>query len=231
MKHTPVRRIGHFATEHLTWLSLCGIVAVITGFTPEEWVAHLAEKLRLSGAVDGHWPQYLDTRAVLVAVGVGVIVTDVLLNRRAATRLLTAPVAGMPSPTPPPAAPMPDIIGPLTEKQASRMIERLCEKIDEFTSSTPKARARERLLAWLRGQLDETQTAIGELQRTINANQNQGGLGSAIANLGHATNLGDQKRLKRALEAAIQELEQGSDGTSLSKTAATLKQVVRMSGD
>jgi len=111
------------------------------------------------------------------------------------------------------------------------MIERLCEKIDEFTSSTPKARARERLLAWLRGQLDETQTAIGELQRTINANQNQGGLGSAIANLGHATNLGDQKRLKRALEAAIQELEQGSDGTSLSKTAATLKQVVRMSGD
>lgn len=88
MRRTSLRKLGHFAAEHLTWLSVCGLVAVITGFTPEEWVAHLAETLRVSGVVDGHWPRYLDIRAVLVAVGVGVIVTDVLLKRRAASRQL-----------------------------------------------------------------------------------------------------------------------------------------------
>jgi len=95
MKHvSPVGSLRRFATEHLTWLSVCGLVAVVTGFTPEEWVAHLAEKLRVSGAVDGHWPQYLDVRAVLVAVGVGIIVTDVLAKRRAAARQLSAQGAG-----------------------------------------------------------------------------------------------------------------------------------------
>ena len=76
MSKTPLRRLGHFTTEHLTWLSVCGLVAIITGFTPEEWVAHLAEKLRVSSSVAGHWPQYLDIRAVLVAVGVVVIIID-----------------------------------------------------------------------------------------------------------------------------------------------------------
>lgn len=109
MKHTSLRNLRHFAGEHLTWLSLCGLVAVITGFTPEEWVAHFAEELRVSGVVDGHWPTYLDIRAVLVAVGVGVIVTDVLLKRRAAspplrtaettaTNLATATAAGSVTP-------------------------------------------------------------------------------------------------------------------------------------
>ena len=89
MRHTSLGKLGHFAAEHLTWLSVCGLVAVITGFTPEEWVANLAEKLRVSGVVDGQWPKYLDIRPVLVAVGVGVIVADVLLKRRAASRQLS----------------------------------------------------------------------------------------------------------------------------------------------
>src|SRR5439155_13309086 len=101
MRHTPLRKLGDFTAEHLTWLSLCGLVAVITGFTPEEWIGHLAEKLRVSGVVNGHWPQFLDIRAVLVAVGVGVIVTDVLLKRRVASRpLSTAPATRRVDPTP-----------------------------------------------------------------------------------------------------------------------------------
>jgi len=84
-----------FITEHLTWLSLCGVVAVVSGFTPEEWIAHLAERLRLSGLVEGRWPPYLDIRAAIVAVGVGVVCIDVLLNRhlsRHAARGQTAQV-------------------------------------------------------------------------------------------------------------------------------------------
>jgi len=82
--------VGHFAREHVTWLSLCGLVAVITGFTPEEWVAHLAQQIRISSTISGHWPPYLDVRAVIVAVGVAVIVIDVLLKRRARERVRPA---------------------------------------------------------------------------------------------------------------------------------------------
>jgi hypothetical protein len=116
-------------------------------------------------------------------------------------------------------------------EHASKMIERVCQKIDYFANTTPTTKAREYLLAWLRDERDETEEAITSLRAAIKANEGQGGLGSAVANLGHATNLKDQNRLKRVYEAVIRELEDASDSSPLTKIAERLKQVARAAAD
>ena len=64
------------AAEHITGWTVGGLIAVLSGFSPEEWVAHLAARLRLTSAFKNQWPPYLDLRAVVVAVGMAVIVID-----------------------------------------------------------------------------------------------------------------------------------------------------------
>jgi pimeloyl-ACP methyl ester carboxylesterase len=72
--------------EHVSGWVLTGLIVAITGFTPQEWTAAL---FRLFPTVGIGWLSSLDIRLILVAVGVTIVVCDVLLQNRAALRRVT----------------------------------------------------------------------------------------------------------------------------------------------
>ena len=78
---------GHLwttAREYLTHWVIAGLILSLTGFVPEEWFAKLVEELALPERVRALWPEGLDPRAAIFALGVAIIVADIVLRRRVA---------------------------------------------------------------------------------------------------------------------------------------------------
>jgi adenylate cyclase len=75
--------LGKLREDVSGWL-VTGLIVALTGFTPQEWSARL---LRLFPAVDLGWLSGLDLRLVLVALGMTIVVCNVLLQSRASWRL------------------------------------------------------------------------------------------------------------------------------------------------
>lgn len=63
--------------EHATNAAIGGGVLVLTGFTPEHWVAEVFHRLHLS-RMASFWPAYLDGRMLVLGSGAAIIVADVL---------------------------------------------------------------------------------------------------------------------------------------------------------
>ena len=121
-----------------------------------------------------------------------------------------------------------DIVGPLTQKHAAEMIEGICLKIDEIGIIEPKEKSRKLLLHWLQSQLEDSKEAIESLGSTISRNEKEGGLGSSIANLGHATHLGDQKKRRAALEVVLKEIETNSEAETWEKSLSSAKEIMKI---
>src|SRR5665213_2393866 len=85
-------RVWENAREHASNAVVGGAILVVTGFTPEHWVAEILHALHLS-EVRSHLPSIIDGRLLVLSVGVAVIVADVLWRKhrpRAATATATA---------------------------------------------------------------------------------------------------------------------------------------------
>jgi TolB-like protein len=67
--------------SNLTHWVIVGTIIAMTGFGPEHWFAAVFHYIRLPEP-----PQWLDVRAVIVCVGVGIVVADVLFRGRALRR-------------------------------------------------------------------------------------------------------------------------------------------------
>jgi hypothetical protein len=81
--------------RNLTHWVIVGTIIAMTGFGPEHWFAAVFHYIRLPEP-----PQWLDVRAVIVCVGVGIVVADLLFRSRALHREKTASNvagAGMPN--------------------------------------------------------------------------------------------------------------------------------------
>jgi adenylate cyclase len=86
--------------RNLTHWVIVGTIIAMTGFGPEHWFAAVFHYIRLPEP-----PQWLDVRAVIVCVGVGIVVADVLFRGRALRREKNASnVAGAGLPSNDPAA-------------------------------------------------------------------------------------------------------------------------------
>lgn len=83
------------AREHASNAFVGGLVLVLTGLTPEHWMAHALQAIHLPEGLSLSWLAGLDLRLVLFALGITIIVADALWRRhrteRVATRL--APTA------------------------------------------------------------------------------------------------------------------------------------------
>lgn len=122
-------------------------------------------------------------------------------------------------------------LAPLTQKRSAEMIERMCFKIDEIGKIEPQKKSRKLLMHWLQSQIDDSTEAIESLGSSIAKNEAEGGLGGSLANLAHATHLGDQKTRKAALEAAIEELEANDDVQTWPAKLSSIKELMRVLAD
>jgi len=120
-----------------------------------------------------------------------------------------------------------DLVPP-TQSHAVKMIDRACSKIDEIGVIEPQEKSRRLLRHWLQGQIEDSTAAIESLGSKIAKNEAEGGLGGSLANLAHATHLGDQKSRKAALEAAIQEIEANEGVEGWPETLSSVKETMRI---
>ena len=84
-------RIWEKAREHASNAIIGGSILVLTGFTPEHWVAELLQSLHLSNA-RSFWPSFMDGRLFIVSLGVALIVGDDLWRRHRIAVTQPAPV-------------------------------------------------------------------------------------------------------------------------------------------
>jgi adenylate cyclase len=74
------------ARVHASTAFVGGLVLVLTGFTPEHWVAYVFHASYLPEGLFSRWPSGLDPRLVVVALGIAIIVADVLWRRHRTER-------------------------------------------------------------------------------------------------------------------------------------------------
>lgn len=82
-------RLWEKTREHASNAVVGGAILVLTGFTPEHWVAEVLHRLRLSG-VASFWPWFIDGRLFVLTLGVAVIVGDLLWRRHRAVPTVTS---------------------------------------------------------------------------------------------------------------------------------------------
>ena len=70
--------------EHATNAVVGGGILVLTGFTPEHWVAEVLHRLHLSD-LRASWPSFIDGRLFVLTLGVAVIVGDLLWRKHRLT--------------------------------------------------------------------------------------------------------------------------------------------------
>lgn len=87
-----IGRVLEKAREHASNAAVGGAILVITGFTPEHWVAKILHALHLSD-VRSQLPAFIDGRLLVLSAGVAVIVGDVLWRKHRAGK----PVPGLAS--------------------------------------------------------------------------------------------------------------------------------------
>jgi adenylate cyclase len=69
--------------EHLSNAVIGGFILMLTGFTPEHWIAEFLHAIRLPSDFFKSWFLGIDPRFLLVLLGISIIVGDQLLRRRA----------------------------------------------------------------------------------------------------------------------------------------------------
>jgi TolB-like protein len=89
----------HRLRETVTHWFVGGVVLLVTGLVPEEWLAHTLERLHVSSSALHLWSAGLDVRVALALLGLALIVGDIVWRRRPSA------VAGESSGTAPPSAP------------------------------------------------------------------------------------------------------------------------------
>lgn len=77
------RGFWHRLRETLTHWFVGGVVLLITGLVPEEWLAHALEKMHVSAAALHLWSAGLDVRVALALFGIALIVGDIFWRLRA----------------------------------------------------------------------------------------------------------------------------------------------------
>ncbi|MBI3703511.1 MAG: tetratricopeptide repeat protein [Rhizobiales bacterium] len=86
-------RLWEKIREHASNAVVGGGILVLTGFTPEHWVAEILHKLRLTD-VRSFWPSFIDGRLFVLTVGVAIIVGDLLWRKHRPAAPVTAGVRG-----------------------------------------------------------------------------------------------------------------------------------------
>jgi adenylate cyclase len=87
------QKLWHGLREHATHWVVGGTLLAVTGFAPEEWLAHTVHGLHIPESVLHLWSAGVDVRVVPIAIGMAVIAIGLLRQRQ--TVLLTA--ASVPS--------------------------------------------------------------------------------------------------------------------------------------
>ncbi len=87
----------HRLRETVTHWIVGGVVLLVTGLVPEEWLARMVEKLHVSAGALHLWSVGLDARAVLMIFGVALIAGDILWRRH--VRALPVPSSAPSPPT------------------------------------------------------------------------------------------------------------------------------------
>ncbi len=75
--------------EHASNAFIGGLVLVLTGLTPEHWMAHALQAIHLPEGLSSSWPSSLDPRLILFALGITIIVADALWRRHRTERVAT----------------------------------------------------------------------------------------------------------------------------------------------
>ena len=83
------------AREYASNAIVGGAILVLTGFTPEHWIAEILHNLHISD-IRSHWPSFVDGRLFVVSLGVALIAGDALWRRHRAAAARPAPVAAEP---------------------------------------------------------------------------------------------------------------------------------------
>jgi adenylate cyclase len=78
-----IRQIWVPLAQNVTRWAIVGTIIALTGFGPEHWFAAAFNSMQLPEPLLHAWPAWLDIRILIVCVGVGIVVADVLFRRRA----------------------------------------------------------------------------------------------------------------------------------------------------
>jgi hypothetical protein len=87
--------LWHTLREHAAHWMVGGALLALTGFAPEEWVAHTVHGLHIPDSALHLWAAGVDVRVVPIAIAVAVVAIALLRQRNA---LLLAPSGGPPIP-------------------------------------------------------------------------------------------------------------------------------------
>jgi adenylate cyclase len=88
-----LRRLWEMTREHASNAAIGGGILVLTGFTPEHWVAELMHVV--PERVRAFWPSYLDGRLLVLTAGVSIVVGDLIWRRHRGTALAPSPAVGI----------------------------------------------------------------------------------------------------------------------------------------
>ena len=96
MQHAPGRG-WHFARDYATQAAVGGAFLVLTGFAPEEWLAHVVRAVHLPDSTLHLWTAGIDLRFAVVVVGMTIIVGDLIWRRHAAHASVTHATSDAPT--------------------------------------------------------------------------------------------------------------------------------------
>lgn len=77
------RKLWHGLREHATHWVIGGILLALTGFAPEEWLAHTVHGLHIPESVLHLWAAGIDVRVIPIGIGMAVIAIGLLHQRQA----------------------------------------------------------------------------------------------------------------------------------------------------
>ena len=80
--HGLTSSFWHHLRETITHWFVGGVVLLITGLVPEEWLARAVEKMHFSAAALHLWSAGLDVRVALALLGIALIVGNIIWRQR-----------------------------------------------------------------------------------------------------------------------------------------------------
>jgi pimeloyl-ACP methyl ester carboxylesterase len=113
-------RLWHIARDYATHALVGGSILLLTGFVPEEFLAHVVREAHIPADFLHLWSTGIDIRVAAVVVGMSIIVGDLVLRRRMTSRGIASPAnlpaeaspaipAGSDAVAAPAASPMPPV--------------------------------------------------------------------------------------------------------------------------
>src|SRR5579863_8166069 len=74
--------LWHVARDYTTHALIGGAILLLTGFVPEEFLAHTIRAANIPEGVLHLWSTGIDLRVAVVVIGMSIIVGDLVLRRR-----------------------------------------------------------------------------------------------------------------------------------------------------